>query len=100
MRLPHHLHTASNGMYRFRLTVPDDLQPVYGKQEIIQSLATRDPSTAKTLAYVLSAKFAADFLTKRKMKVPSLADVMDAARTGRHYELTLPNGTKIDVKDK
>ncbi len=100
MRLPHHLHLASNGMYRFRLTVPADLQPVFGKQEIIQSLATRDPSTAKTLAYVLSAKFAADFITKRKMKVPSLEEVIQAAKTGRHYELTLPNGTRINVKDK
>ncbi len=100
MRLPHHLHLASNGMYRFRLTVPADLQPVYGKQAIIQSLATRDPSTAKTLAYVLSAKFWAEFQTRRKMKVPSLAEVIEAAKTGRHYELSLPNGTRINVKDQ
>jgi|GEM_PF-4717499 len=100
MRLPHHLRIASNGKFYFRLTVPADLIAHYGKQEIIQSLATRDPATAKFLAYALSAKFFADFQQQRTMKVPSLEDVIDAAKQGKHYEMVLPNGTRLTVKDK
>lgn len=44
-------------IYYFRRAVPDDLQPVLGKREIMRSLRTKDRETAKRLipTYILSS---------------------------------------------
>lgn len=44
--------------YNFRLAIPEILPPIFGgRGEIKCSLATRDPALARSLAYVLSARY-------------------------------------------
>lgn len=58
MRLAAHLKRSRHGVYYFRLTIPEILRPVFGgRREIKRSLATRDPALARSLAYVLSARY-------------------------------------------
>lgn len=58
MRLAAHLKRSRHGVYYFRLTIPEILRPVFGgRREIKRSLATRDPTLARSLAYALSARY-------------------------------------------
>ncbi|MDE0855477.1 MAG: hypothetical protein OSA97_13750, partial [Nevskia sp.] len=57
MRLASHLKRSPLGVYYFRLIVPKSLRPlVHGQREIKRSLHTRDPATARRLAYMLWAQ--------------------------------------------
>jgi hypothetical protein len=57
MRLPHHLLRHPSGVFHFRLVVPKDLRPAFGKS-IKVSMRTKDPLQARTYAYVLGARYA------------------------------------------
>lgn len=58
MRLASHLKRSRHGVYYFRLTIPEILRPVFGgRREIKRSLATRDPTLARSMAYTLSARY-------------------------------------------
>lgn len=97
MRLPHHLKTASNGVYYFRLAVPAALRTQLGKTEVVCSLRTRDPTAAKLMAYGLSAKYLAEFRHAMKKNPPSLLEAIEAAKQGSTYTITLPNGLTISA---
>lgn len=57
MRLASHLKKSPLGVYYFRLVVPQALRPLCnGQREIKRSLHTRDPATARRLAYMLWAQ--------------------------------------------
>lgn len=68
MRLAAHLKRSRHGVYYFRLTIPEILRPVFGgRYEIKRSLATRDPTLARSLAYVLSARYGSILTELRRM---------------------------------
>jgi len=68
MRLAAHLKRSRHGVYYFRLTIPEILRPVFdGHREIKRSLATRDPALARSLAYVLSARYGTILKELRRM---------------------------------
>lgn len=68
MRLAAHLKRSRHGVYYFRLTIPEILRPVFGgRREIKRSLGTRDPALARSLAYVLSARYGESLKELRRM---------------------------------
>jgi integrase len=84
MRLASHLKRSRHGVYYFRLTIPEILRPVFGgRREIKRSLATRDPTLARSLAYVLSARYGGILqeirLMTRRGYDPSKFDPNDAS---------------------
>lgn len=81
--------------------MPESLRPVFGRQQIRQSLQTKDPKLAKAWAYVLSAKFLDEFRQCRNpMAGFKLEDLIKAASNGQRYELNLPNGLSIKANDE
>lgn len=58
MRLPARLKRSQHGIYYFRLVVPVPLRAALGKTELKKSLHTRDPQTARQLAYTINAELA------------------------------------------
>ena len=56
VNLAHHLKLSRCGIFYFRMAVPVALRPVIGKREILHSLHTRSPATAKKLAYSFASK--------------------------------------------
>ncbi len=83
MRLPHHLLRHASGVFHFRLVVPRDLHGAVGLRVIKRSLRTRDPRTAQTAAWELSASYARAFtvLRGKAMANRSLLDDAVAALT-------------------
>src|SRR5512135_2500224 len=68
MRLASHLKRSRHGVFYFRLTIPEILRPLFGgRREINRSLATRDPTHARSLAYILSAQYGDTFREIRRM---------------------------------
>lgn len=68
MRLASHLKRSRHGVFYFRLTIPEILRPLFGgRREIKRSLSTRDPALARSLAYILSAKYGDAFREIRRM---------------------------------
>lgn len=68
MRLASHLKRSRHGVYYFRLTIPEILRPLFGgRREIKRSLATRDPTLARSLAYILSARYGDNLKEIRRM---------------------------------
>lgn len=68
MRLASHLKRSRHGVYYFRLTIPETLRPLFGgRREIKRSLATRDPALARSLAYILSARYGGNLKELRRM---------------------------------
>ena len=68
MRLASHLKRSRHGVFYFRLTIPEILRPLFGgRREIKRSLATRDPTLARSLAYILSAQYGDTFREIRRM---------------------------------
>lgn len=68
MRLASHLKRSRHGVFYFRLTIPEILRPLFaGRCEIKRSLSTRDPTLARSLAYILSAKYGDAFREIRRM---------------------------------
>ncbi|MDY7779546.1 site-specific integrase [Burkholderia pseudomallei] len=56
MRLASHLRLSRHGVYSFRLVLPASLRAALGQTEIKRSLGTKNPASARLLAYALSAK--------------------------------------------
>lgn len=56
MRLASHLRISRHGVYCFRLALSAPLAALIGQREIKRSLRTKDPATARLLAYGMSAK--------------------------------------------
>jgi integrase len=83
MRLASHLKRSRHGVFYFRLTIPESLRPLFaGRREIKRSLFTRDPALARSLAYVLSARYCGTLKEIRRMTRkgydPSKFDPSDA----------------------
>lgn len=51
VNLAHHLKISRCGIFYFRMSVPVALRSLIGKREILHSLRTRSPATARKLAY-------------------------------------------------
>lgn len=73
LNLATHLKLSRCGVFYFRMAVPVALRPAIGKREIIQSLQTRSPATARRLAYSFASKTYALF--EKMAYDPSPADV-------------------------
>ncbi|QGA36710.1 tyrosine-type recombinase/integrase [Burkholderia glumae] len=56
MRLASHLRLSRHGVYSFRLVLPAALRAALGQTEIKRSLGTKNPASARLLAYALSAR--------------------------------------------
>lgn len=68
MRLASHLKRSRHGVFYFRLTIPEVLRPLFaGRCEIKRSLFTRDPTLARSLGYILSARYGDTFKELRRM---------------------------------
>lgn len=95
INLAHHLKTSRHGIYYFRMTVPVALRPVIGKREILRSLQTRSPATARKLAYDFASKTFALFeqmaYDPRKFNPADVSTFPTADKT-RPYELDLSRG--------
>jgi len=92
MRLAAHLKRSRHGVYYFRLAIPEILRPMFGgRGEIKRSLATRDPALARSLAYVLSARYGNILKELRRMTRrdydPSKFDPNDPATCRRQKDL-------------
>lgn len=77
MYLPHHLLRHPSGVYHFRLVVPKDLRPAFGKSIIKVSLRTKEPIQARTYAYVLGARYA-----------QAISDARGGHMAGKDYRAT------------
>ncbi|WP_186136234.1 DUF6538 domain-containing protein [Burkholderia gladioli] len=82
MRLASHLRRSRHGVYSFRLVLPSSLQAALGQSEIKRSLATKDPATARLLAYGLSARIL-PIIDKARRLVAFDPDSIDAAAIRR-----------------
>ena len=51
-----HLKLSRCGIYYFRMRVPAHLRQLIGKNEILHSLRTRNPATARKLAYTFASR--------------------------------------------
>jgi len=56
LNLAHHLKISRCGIFYFRMRVPDALRSVICKREILHSLHTRNPATARKMAYHFASK--------------------------------------------
>jgi integrase len=56
LNLAHHLRLSRCGVFYFRMAVPAALRLAIGKREIVQSLKTRNPATARKLAYYFASQ--------------------------------------------
>jgi hypothetical protein len=76
VNLAHHLKLSRCGIFYFRMRVPPALRPAIGKREILQSLRTRNPATARRLAYSFASKTYALF---EKMAYPKNFNLPDGS---------------------
>lgn len=95
VNLAHHLKVSRCGIFYFRMTVPVALRPVIGKREILHSLRTRSPATARKLAYSFASTTYALFEKMAydpKRFNPADPLTFPAADKVRTYELDLARG--------
>lgn len=70
-RLPHMQRRADSGVWQFRIRVPADLVPIYGRADIRASLGTAETSPAREACARLLAKHEADFAAHRRTLNPT-----------------------------
>jgi len=66
LRMINPIRDRRTGMYRLRKRVPEDLQPILGKKEIVKSLGTKDVSEARLLFARVAAEIEERFATLRR----------------------------------
>lgn len=84
VNLAHHLKISRCGIFYFRMSVPVALRSLIGKREILHSLRTRSPATARKLAYSFASSTYALF---EKMAY-------------RPIKFNLPDGSTFSTDDK
>ena len=83
LNLAHHLRLSRCGIFYFRMAVPAALRPSIGKREIVQSLKTRNPATARKLAYYFASQ---TYVLFQKMTYPPI-------------KFNLPDGSTLSTED-
>lgn len=95
INLAHHLKVSRHGVFYFRMAVPAALRPYIGKREVIKSLRTRDPATARKLAYTFASHTYEWFSTMAydpKRFDPFDVSTFPTAKEIRPYEIDLARG--------
>jgi len=95
VNLAHHLKISRCGIFYFRMAVPVALRPVIGKREILHSLRTRSPATARKLAYSFASTTYALFekmAYNPKRFNPADPSTFPTSDKIRPYELDLAKG--------
>ena len=102
MRLAHHLLRHSSGVWHFRLTVPKDLQTLFGMRIIKRSLRTKEPAAARLGAYLLSAEYVQLFARARGKGMAMAKDTSGDNKPItplRPREMILRTGSGVEIVD-
>jgi integrase len=95
VNLAHHLKISRCGIFYFRMSVPVALRSLIGKREILHSLRTRSPATARKLAYSFASTTYALFekmaYDPKRFNENDLSSFPTADKV-RPYELDLAKG--------
>ena len=104
MRVAHYLIRGQSGLFYFRLRVPADLRPAFGRAIIKQATGTRCPRAALAVAVALSSADARSFKELRRgdamTKRTDVDDLLKNLSDGNIHEwkgsVVLPNGAKFE----
>jgi integrase len=94
MRLPARIRRDNRtGVYHFRIVFPVSLRAVVGQRERWRSLRTKDPATARILAYRLNSAYVGG----EDMANPKIEDILKNFADGnmRQLEARFPDGTVL-----